>query len=302
MIDVVWSEKSSDSDNRSHYASSMMLNETFDAALGDTAVHRNGFEQLPGESRGAVVVIHGEHQARESEELARQIARLEWSVIIVFGDEPSEFPTQKLLGNRRKLWVQYPVPGRHNHAHRKFICGYPNEITLARAMPERERSFSWFFSGQMNHVRRTSCVAQAKTVPGGMLRENKQFWFGMPHGEYYEAMKSSRVALCPSGSASPDTIRLAEALECGCVPIADDRFPPGYPRNLAPGMTGFWEYVLGERPPFPIVDDWRRLPAMMEEILKNWDRYRATIGPWWERYKKSYSLWLREDLKSLGVP
>jgi len=302
VIDIVWSEKSLDSDNRSHYASSTMLNESFDGAFGsDGAVHRNGFEQLPANAEGAIVLVHGEHQNGDARALVDRVARLGWAIVIVFGDEPGSFPARLFMGNRKVVWVQYPIPGRHDYAQRRFICGYPNEIRIARAMPEMPRDLDWFFSGQINHARRVSCVNELKKLRNGVLKENPSFWFGYPHDEYYQYMKRAKVIPCPSGGATPDTIRLAEALECGCVPIADDRYPPFHPHNMAPGMCGYWEFVLRERPPFPILNDWRHLPQIMDDVLRNWDKYRAVLGPWWEKYKSSYGAWLKEDLRIVGA-
>lgn len=302
MIDVVWSEHSSEHDGRSRYASATMLNETLDQVFGETgAAYRNGFEQLPSDAKGAVVIIHGEHQMSEFRELLERTKRLDWAITIVFGDEPGMFPAQHFIGGRRVVWFQYPVPGRHDYTQRRIICGYPREIRIAREMGETPRTLDWFFSGQVNHAYRVACVEELRKMKNGVLRENPGFWFGYEHPEYYRLMKSAKVIPCPSGGATPDTIRLAEALECGCVPIVDDRYPPFHPRNMRSGMTGYWEFTLRERPPFPLITDWRTLPDAMDDALRNWDRYRAVLGPWWEKYKASYATWLREDLKSVGA-
>jgi hypothetical protein len=59
----------------------------------------------------------------------------------------------------------------------------------------------------------------------GTFIPTKGFTQGDPHDLYYRQMADAKVAPAPSGPETPDSFRLFEALESGCVPIADTRVP-----------------------------------------------------------------------------
>jgi hypothetical protein len=131
-------------------------------------------------------------------------------------------------------------------------------------------------------------------MPNGLLHETPGFWQGLERSEYYIKMSQAKIIPCPSGPVTPDTIRLSEALEAGCLPIADGTCPrPGYPAN------GYWQYVLGCNPPFPIIYDWTTLPEVMRRELEQWPRNRDTAVAWWREYKRSMHAWIPEDLTIL---
>jgi hypothetical protein len=300
VLNCVWSETSLDPDSRSHYAIATLVNNALDRAeLG--FIHRNGFKQLPADADGAVVIIHGEHQVSQVDEVMDGINRLKWSVIIVIGDDMAQFPSDKLLDPRRKVWLQMPVPRQHDRIDRKLICGYPHDAPAYIALCEKElrdKPLNWFYSGQVNHLNRRQCVAQLKMMPAGsgFLNESPGFWSGLPRDEYYRKLASCKVAPCPTGAATPDTLRLGEALEAGCVPIVEDRWPPGFPRKGQPGLTGYWRYVLGEEPPFPTLVNWADFPALYEKALSGWPSNRDQLQEWWRGYKQKMWAWLKEDV------
>jgi hypothetical protein len=305
-LNVVWSETSLDPDGRSHYALCTLVNNTLDRAeLG--FIHRNGFQQLPekfsgtGNGAGAVVIIHGGHQAGEAPKIIESVRRLGWAISIVVGDEEGIFPTELLLGPRHKVWVQMPVIGKHDHADRRLICGYPHDAPAYLALCEdekRERRLNWFYAGQVNHDSRRACVAQLQMMRDGFLYRSPGFWNGLPRDEYYRLLASCKIAPCPAGAATPDTLRVAEALEAGCVPIVEDRWPPFFPRG-GRAKTGYWEYVFGEKPPFPILTDWRDFPTLYDQALHEWPTNRDRLQSWWSSYKIKMCSWLVEDVNAV---
>lgn len=303
MYNCVWAEGSLDADNRSHYGVATLVNNALDKAeLG--FVHRNGFAQLPDDARGAVVVVHGEHQARDAQRVVDNINRLGWSVVIVIADETGAFPTDWLRRDRSRVWVQMPVPGRHDWVHRKLICSHPHdaESFLCHYLGEmKARPYDWSFCGQVNNTNRRNCVAKLRNFSNGYLYESPRFWDGLPRNEYYRIMASSKIVMCPTGSATPDTMRVAEALEAGCVPIVEDKYPPSYPiRGVGTGLEGYWRYVLGETPPFPTITSWDELDGVYARVIENWEAYVSLIQSWWRGYKNRMTSWLEEDVHALA--
>jgi hypothetical protein len=198
--------------------------------------------------------------------------------------------------NKRLIYVMHPRPGRHDTADRFMVNSYaPDTKMLAGCYKEyMEKPLDWFFAGQLGHPRREECVVAIGSVPNGHLHTSKGFTQGLLHNEYFRGLASAKFAPCPSGPETPDTFRLYEALEAGCIPIVDS-LPSrkGYP-------AGFWENLFGEVPPFPILDDWGSVAGTIEEMLPRWKEESIKVFAWWQRMKRRYRLELQQDIFALG--
>ncbi len=298
MVNVVWSETSLDPDNRSHYGVATLVNNAMDRCeLG--CIHRNGFDQLPVDAPGAIVVIHGAHQANQLQYLSDKLNRLSWSVVIVIGDEGAVFPAERLAANRRKIWLQMPVPGRHDFVDRRLVCGFPHDaqafLEHCQGLPRR---YVWSFSGQCNHRWRQECVDQLGGMRDGFLMRSPGFWQGLARDEYHKVLAESMFVACPSGACTPDTLRVFESLEAGAIPVADDRFPPGYPRGYT-NAGGYWSYVLNGNVPFPTLTNWLDFPMIIQEWSQGYEERRQKLQAWWKEYKGSMSGWLEQDVRAV---
>jgi hypothetical protein len=295
-IPVIWHEGSSCDDKRSHYANCTLLNETLDA--GFDFRHYSTTADVPQNAQTAVIVVNGGHEQGLEKAIDVELRRFQWSIIIVIGDEESKFQTRFLQGPNRKIWQQNPTPQVHHFANRFLICGYPSETQKYLAKHDRTsavRSLDWFFAGQVTHSRRHQCVQVLNSIPNGKLQSTKHFFAqDLTPEDYYAIMSKAKIVPCPGGPCTPDTFRLAEALEAGCLPIVDDRpgLRAGYPQ-------GYWENVFGERPPFPIVQNWTNLPNIMRQELAKWPRNRDAAYAWWVKYKAKMADWIRTDMMEL---
>lgn len=304
-VSVVWYEGSLDADNRSKYATNTLLNNAMDRCeVG--FVHRNGPQQLPSGERGCVCVLHGEHLAGRVEEIRAWGSGLDWILYVIMGDEPRIFNSRPLLGPRRKIWRQYPIPGKHDHEDRYLTAGYPADCPaflehLQKEMTEKK--LNWSFMGQTNVGTRKRCVTQLKMLLHGYLYESPGFWLGLPRDEYYRRLAESKVVACPGGGAFPESLRMGEALEAGCIPIVEDcSFKITTPVPLPGGhqqkpFSTYWGYVLGEEPPFPTLVHWSDFPRLLDEALRGWPANRDRLQSWWKGYKAKMARWFEEDLR-----
>jgi len=244
---------------------------------------------------GAVVMFPAAHHQSDLAWINREINRLKWCVMVVYGDEENLFPAHLIRHPNMKLWYQCPIPGVHDFADRKIIFGYtPDTVPMIEKNRGTSRDLDWSFAGQVQtwNTRRIECVEQLqkfKDADGnGLFFTTPGFNQGLTHEEYYELMCSAKVIPCPSGNGTPDSFRLAEALEAGCVPIADGRnWRPHYP-------SGYWQNAFmvkdlceqGYWLPFPIIDDWADLPNIMKDTLANWDALSRQCRGFWGAYKR----------------
>lgn len=228
----------------------------------------------------AIVVIPAQHHADDIDRINGIIGGLRSCLVILTGDELSLFPYEELSHPNMKLWVMTPRKGKHDKADRFLSNGYTPHTKKGLGI---NKPLDWFFAGQINHQRRermARTLRQTLTEQDweGELLETEGFTQGMPKEEYIEKLSSAKVVLCPSGPGTPDSFRLFEALESGCIPLADSR-TPGASKD-----EQYWEYVFGEVP-FPIVDDWRHIDGEISEALKGWPRNVIKIQAWWLREK-----------------
>jgi hypothetical protein len=194
------------------------------------------------------------------------------------------------------VWVQTPHPQLHPDADGYLPVGYPpNTREITREFAGQERLLDWAFAGQVTHIRRRQLHEQLVTHPeGGFLLATDLFASGLPQHVYLADMTAAKVAPCPGGPQTPDTFRLWEALQAGCVPLVDTQAGE---RDL----TGYWDLLWGHHtPPFPLVNDWETFPQVLTDQIHAWPAPASQAGAWWLHFQRASCLSLRRQLVDLG--
>ena len=256
---------------------------------------------------GGILVLPARHHADKV--LARRVwwavRRMSWCLLILTGDEEGEFDAERFLGvQHARAWVMTPQPGRE-YGERAFLfgTGWPPGIRAACAgiadivgadqvyAPDRP----WMFAGQVTHARREECAEMLRARPDrdlALLEETPGFTQGIDQRVYWLEMTNAKIAPAPSGPCSPDSFRCFEALEAGCVPIADDVTPDGT-------VHGFWARLFGAVP-FPVADNaWAAQSATIDQFLADWPRSANRVFSWWQRQKRLMAWRLHDDVAAL---
>lgn len=253
------------------------------------------YENFPDVS-GAVVCIPCRHHAspEDVQWLVTNINRLDWSVVILCGDEEWVFPWQELPETpTRRVWVMQPRP---EHAHLTGIPGgwYPHTHEHLKSVERLSRPIDWFFAGQVrDNLRRQSLVRALKRLRNGHLTQTNGYMQGMDPADYFTLMAQSKVVPSPSGPMHMDTARTFEALEAGCVPITD--------RITGRGEEFDYNTLLfGSNHPIVSVRDWFEFPKAMSNALRDWPRVANRHFAFWQRWKRDISLKLRDDILTVS--
>lgn len=254
---------------------------------------------LDGVKEGAVIIYPSKSQGVE--ELNEAIKHLEWVVLMLTGDEEAEFPVEKVRHKNIRIWSIYPRPGRHDQYHR-LGAGYPPQAVehLPKFKEQYDnRTTDLFFAGQITHIRRqllrNKLLSMKETYPELAMEYefSEGFTQGMPPEQYYQSMANSKVVACPSGAETPDTFRIYEALEAGCIPIADTRDPKGvFPDN-------YWQFFFEDTVPFPVLTDYEQLAGYTCGVLENWKALSNKIFSWWQMKKREMAYRLVDDIDQL---
>lgn len=254
-------------------------------------------------AEGAIVVIPARDQQSYVAEINKRLAGLKWVVLMLTGDEEATFPIEKIEHKNMQVWVMSPRPDMHS-AYQKLGTGYPPQARewLPKYQAEADkRGYDFHFAGQITHKRRLEMAYQI-----GIIREFKHvnnlngyylptegFTQGETPEDYYRNMANSKVAFAPSGPETPDSFRLFEALEAGCIPIADTRTP----RNTFP--DDYWTFFFGQEPPFPVLTDYEQLQGFTIEAVANWKPLSNKIFAWWQNYKRDLCYRVMRDVHIL---
>lgn len=223
-------------------------------------------------------------------------------VLIVIADEREVFPCEEFL-SYKVVFRAYGAPSGGKSRVHPFPVGYFNAAGEAESVPFARRKHAVFFSGYLNrnrldlykqfrpvwwlpkrnlphhkYVREIARRALEKltkerafpgVLPSGHIAFTEWFGKGLAPEEYARTLANAKIALCPPGFESHETIRHWEAMRLGCVVISAPLPPNRFYKDS------------------PIIElkDWSELMPLLKDLLSNPERLRelhvATVQ-WWE--------------------
>lgn len=250
----------------------------------------------PPAGDGAVVVCPARYYTPA--ELNDLIRPLPWVVLLLTSDEESTFDVNAVDHPNVRLWVMTPRPDRTYPAGTRFIGEGFNAATrdLLRQTNNPKRTTDVYLSGQDTHRRRHELFDKLESSVRGWRKDvtrTEGFGQGYERAEYLGRMAAAKVAPCPSGPATPDSFRLYEALEAGCVPLADMTAPGTYPGR------GYWD-MTHPGAPFQQVAHWHEIEKYVAAELVDWPNNANRCSAWWQQTKRRHRLDLLDDVAAVA--
>lgn len=238
---------------------------------------------------GGIVVVPARHHVHDIDRLNADLALVDWCVLILTGDEEQSLPHQQLTHESCAVWLM--TPGDDPDCDHFIGTGYHPDTPDVLALASEQalaRPLDWAFAGQVTHDARRDCLAALLTMTDRphQLLSTEGFTQGLPRHQYLAMLASAKIAPCPSGPATPDTMRLWEALEAGCLPVVQSN---SYWMNVAPGLNEL----------LPMVDGWDDLPARMPELLADWPNNANRASAWWQGEKRRLAQTIEQDVRDL---
>lgn len=267
-----------------------------DQIMLDDVCKKLGLDQLDdfgqlGEGEGAIVTLGLEDNKTYIDKLNEDIARLPWVLIILTQNEYAAQQYREIKHPNMKLWLQ--SCGKDDVADKFIGFGYPAIVKNYYRSSPTGRDNKWFFAGQITHMRRRQASEVLKNRTDGLYVPTRWFNDGLEYPEYIAAMARSKLVICPAGPETPDTFRLYEALESGCIPIVDMQDGRGNDRK------DYWDKVFGDDFPLAMVNSWDAIDDVMGLVLKDYDAESVKINKWWIAYKESFNEDLLDTVEKL---
>ena len=276
------------------------------------------FSDLPPKT-GAIVVVNGARaDSSYIPALQKFIKDMPWVVVFSMQDDNSILRLHELKHPNMKIWVHSPKCGgagfewsQNNHDYaRRIPVGttklFRNLSPEQRATP---KTIDWLFIGRLGFSTRVEWFVALRDLVGnkftdtGTLNERRiwtqdgctEEW--VTEEKYVNMMLAAKVVICRPASCTPETGRLYEALEAGCVPIVARCATGDW--NQKYNWQAYWPYVFGEIPPFPIIDGPRDLARGIQEALNEYPENANRIQIWWADYKIRLAKQLHDEVNLL---
>jgi hypothetical protein len=224
-------------------------------------------------------------------------------VLIWLGDEEGTIP-HELSGDFRLILKSYwPISKSVGNMHPFPLCG-ASSVLEKDPVPFEERKTDVFFSGNLN-ANRVDFYRQfipwggfptgnlpllvrkliarglgtrlgrllprdfSASFPDSRISFTGGFAQGYPPGEFATRLADSKIAICPPGFTSHETIRHYEAMSHGCVVISA-LLPPN-------------RFYKGS--PIIQLSNWNELHAIVKKLLGNkntFEELSSKTSIWWE--------------------
>ena len=196
--------------------------------------------------------------------------------LIHLGDEGATEDTNIIYNNCKHVWRTFGLP-RHFQS-KNVTCipiGYKSGL-FYKKKDVTERKYLWSFMGTVHGSSRFDLINKHKKLEPNFIKKTKSFGSNesLAPEEYYKILNESTFVLVPHGYLHPESYRLYEGLECGCIPIIEN------PHN-------FYNHFLLEHPLITI-NLWKESLETINDLYKNKEKLKdksKEINNWWNEYK-----------------
>ena len=192
--------------------------------------------------------------------------------LIHLGDESGAYDSSLIYNKFNYVWRAFCLNRYFNN--KKVSClpiGYKSGTLFKKEIVERK--YKWAFLGTPHKSSRHDLLFQFSDIEPSFSHKTKKFNNKILEvSKMNEILTSTEFIPCPNGFVHPETYRLYEALECGCIPIVENAYK--YYDRLFPNN------------PFIKIDRW----IEAKPVIREWGddqikQKREECRTWWSQYK-----------------
>ena len=192
--------------------------------------------------------------------------------LIHLGDESDAYNLSLIYNKFNFVWRSFCSNRYFNN--NKVSClpiGYKSGTFFNKEVSERK--YKWAFIGTPHKSSRHDLLFQLSGIEPSFFHKTKKFNEKIIEvDEMSTILSSTEFIPSPNGFVHPETYRVYEALECGCIPIVENAYK--YYDRLFPSN------------PFIKVDKWMQAKyVIMEWENEQIKQKREECKTWWNQYK-----------------
>lgn len=219
------------------------------------------------------IIIIVDSSVEKKEELYTKLELICSKMFLIhLGDESGAYDSSLIYNKFNYVWRAFCLSRYFNN--KKVSClpiGYKSGTFFKKEIVERK--YKWAFLGTPHKSSRHDLLFQFSDIEPSFSHKTKKFNEKIIEvSEMSEILTSTKFIPCPNGFVHPETYRLYEALECGCIPIVENAYK--YYDRLFPNN------------PFIKVDRW----IEAKPVIRGWgdDQIKQKLEEcrtWWSQYK-----------------
>jgi len=229
------------------------------------------------------VLIIVDSSPEEKVELYTKL-KLACSKILLFhlGDEAGSNDVKQIYSKCNYVLRTFCSNKYFNNEHVKCIpIGYKSGISDTKKI---ERKYKWAFTGTPHKSSRHDLLFQFSKIKPFFCHKTESFNTKIISvDEMSEVLSSTQFLPCPNGFFHPETYRLYEALQCGCIPIVEDAY--NYYDRLFPNN------------PFIKIGKWSEAKSVMNGWGKDQiKKKQEDCKNWWNNYKSNLQDFIKNKI------
>ena len=242
-----------------------------------TALDKVKFKIIESENNinnGDVIIIVDSSIERKNELYSKLKLICSKIFLIHLGDEFGSHDVSSIYENCNYIWRGFC--SNKYFDNKKISClpiGYKSGISFIQQ--ESKRKYKWAFVGTPHKSSRHDLLFQLADIEPSFMHKTKKFDEKIIEvDEMSKIFSTTDFIPCPNGFAHPETYRLYEALECGCIPIVEKAYQ--YYDRLYPDN------------PFVKIEKWVDAKNIINKLSdKEIKKKREECIIWWNEYKNN---------------
>ena len=198
--------------------------------------------------------------------------------LIHLGDEGGAEKKDLVYSLCEHIWRTFSLPMFKNFKNVTSIpIGYKCD-PIKDKINILKRNYKWSFLGTTHGSSRYDLLDKHKNIMPNFINLTEDFSGkkSMDTNDYYKILNNSIFAPIPHGYFHPETYRLYEALEAGCIPIIENPFQ-------------FFDNFLPNNPLLS-VNSWEDSSTIIKKYLENKkdiEILRNKINDWWTQHQEN---------------
>ena len=198
------------------------------------------------------------------------------------GDEFGFYNLKPVYNICDHIWRSFCSSKYFNNEKVKCMpLGYKSGVSYKK---KGNRKYKWAFTGTPHKSSRHDLLFQFSNIKPFFCHKTEKFdRKNISVDEMSEVLSSTEFIPCPYGFFHPDSYRVYEALECGCIPIVENAYQ--YYDRLYPNN------------PFIKIDKWKDVKS----ILQGWDKEQIKKKSeecilWWNKQKSDIQDFIKNKI------